>query len=168
AQTAGIDSRGTNDELEARIVIWIRECCAERRTLVLDVTDVCVAQTAHAAEAIVEFVAPLWSGLVARAGVGPTVLLLAIGYPPGLPSWWHKRRARKAVARLRRLVPGGHLAVRVLDELHPIPRQEVATFLCDLGTPATLAACRASELTAFDNEYVLQHLHRLLQTRTTP
>jgi hypothetical protein len=168
AETAGLESRGTNEELEAQIIAWIRACCAERRTLVLDVTDVCVAATAQQAEAIVEFVVPLWSGLVQRAGVGPTALLLAIGYPTGLPAWLQQRRARKVVARLSELQPSGELAIRVLDELRPIPRQEIARFMTDLGTPAALALHRAAELVAFDNEYVLQHLHRLLETRTMP
>jgi hypothetical protein len=69
------------------------------------------------------------------------------------------------VARLRKLAVG-HLAVRVLDELQPIRREEVATFLGDLGTPPAVALHRASQLVATDNEYVLQHLHRLLETRT--
>lgn len=165
AETAGIEPRGSDQELEAQIVAWIRDCCAEHRTLVLDVADVCVAATAQQAEAIVEFVAPLWSGLVERAAVGPTVLLLAVGYPSRLPSWLQQRRAKKAVARLRELQPGG-LAVRVLDELRPIPREEVAGFMIDLGTPGELAQRRAAELVAVDNEHVLQQLQQLLTART--
>lgn len=163
AETAGIESRGTDRELEDQIVTWIRDCCSERRTLVLDVTDVCTASTPQEAEAIVELVVPLWSGLVQRAAVGPTVLLLAIGYPTGLSSLLQRRRAKKVVARLRSLDAAG---VRVLDELLPIPRQEVATFLHDVGTPRELAQHRAAELVAVDNEYVLQNLHRLLEART--
>jgi hypothetical protein len=166
AETAGIESRGSDDELEVLIVTWIRDCCADRRTLVLDVTDMCVAATPQQAEAIVEFVVPLWSGLVERANAGPTVLLLAIGYPSGLPSWLQQRRAKKVVARLRELQPAGGLAVRVLDELRPIPREEVARFMSDLGTPQELAQHRAAELVAVDNEYVLQQLRRLLTART--
>ncbi|HEX3480907.1 MAG TPA: CHAT domain-containing protein [Kofleriaceae bacterium] len=165
AETAGIEPRGSDEELEAQIVAWIRDCCAERRTLVLDVADVCITSTGQQAEAIVEFVVPLWSGLVHRAGVGPTVLLLAIGYPGGLPAWLQQRRARKAVAQLRERRPDGDLAVRILDELRPISRQEVAAFIADLGTPPELAQRRAAQLVAVDNEHVLQHLHRLLQAR---
>jgi hypothetical protein len=82
-----------------------------------------------------------------------------------LPSWLQQRRAKKAVARLRELQPGG-LAVRVLDELRPIPREEVAGFMIDLGTPAELAQRRAAEFVAVDNEHVLQQLQQLLTART--
>jgi hypothetical protein len=124
---------------------------------------VCTASTPQDAEAIVEFVVPLWSGLVQRAAVGPTVLLLAIGYPTGLPALLQRRRAKKVVTRLRSLGADGGPAVRVLDELAPIDRKEVAAFLVDFGHPANRAAHLAAELVAVDNEYVLQNLHRLLE-----
>jgi len=167
AETAGIESRGTNSELEVRIVTWIRGCCANGRTLVLDVIDVCTASTPQEAEAIGALVIPLWSSLIERADVGPTILLLAIGYPAGRWSWFRQRRAKKAVARLRKVDTVGNGVMRVLHELQPIPRQEVATFLSDLGRPRESALRLASELVAIDNEYILQHLHLLLETRNT-
>jgi hypothetical protein len=165
AETAGIESRGTNSELEARIVTWIRDCCANGRTLVLDVIDVCTASTPHEAEAIGALVIPLWSSLIERADAGPTILLLAVGYPDGWWSWLRQRRAKKAVARLRKVGTVGNGVMRVVDELQPIRQQDVATFLNELGRPRECAIDLASGLVAFDNEYVLQHLHRLIEAR---
>ncbi|MBV8763155.1 MAG: CHAT domain-containing protein [Deltaproteobacteria bacterium] len=159
AEAGRIPSRGTDEELKKRIAEWVTRKCVSGATLVLDVVDVCSASSEAEADAIVALVQPVWHDIVRRAGVQPTVLLLAVGYPPG--SVRQKARIDSALA-LMRTTPLENTELHLLEELGPFRPELLTKFFTDQQIAEPRARELAEELCEYDNERALERLHRML------
>ncbi len=167
ASALGLETDGRHEELEERVAERIRQCCGQDRALVLDVVDVCVPESAQEAAAIVELVDVVWRRIAELVGRETSFLLLSIGYPNGRRE---AGAARKAIVKLRGRArrKDAHLRIKVLDELKPIGERWVASYLQDaLKLDRADAARQATSLTRGDNEWLIERVKRLIDSRWT-
>lgn len=163
AEAAKIPSRGTDDDLKTRIAAWVTRKCVSGATLVLDVVDVCSASSEAEADAIVALVQPVWHDIVRRAGVQPTVLLLAVGYPP--ESARQKARIDSALA-LMSSTQLENTELHLLEELRRFRPELLTRFFTDQRIAEPRARELAEELCEYDNELALERLKRMLYNGT--
>jgi len=180
ADSLGLATAGTLDDLESRLAQKIAACCADDKVLVIDLQEALKFRDSTHAEAVLTLIQKVWVTLMEKASSYrsrlPVFLLLSVAYPRPLPDQHsNAAKVRNVIALTEQTILRlqkeprlkGNVRVEVLPKLQPFDQQYVAGFLEDVLELDPDSAERTAEhiVDMNENETILARLQAFLLDR---